>query len=109
MSDSENLCTPVQPDAVHIKEMIALISTTGKDNLREHMDRLKVALKENPAACELLLPEDIGEMVKAIGILEGKMIFDAKVKAESRASRGKSKEKNVNLDPSALDQMIDEM
>ena len=42
------------------------------------MDDLKVVLLKNPAACQLLLPEDIGEMVSCIK----KMMLGAKTLAE---------------------------
>lgn len=108
--NEETLCTPFSPDASHIKEMISLISTTTDgEPLRDHMDRLKKALKENPAACELLQPEDIGEMVRGIMKLENKMILDAKTRSEVKASRKKNGSAKVSLNPDDLNAVADEM
>lgn len=105
----DTLAVPQTADIEHIRSMIQNLSEVGESGLRQEMDKLKVALKENPAACELLMPEDIGEMVKHIMKLEGKMIFDAKVKAESKAAKKKGGSDKVNLDPDVLKQMEDEM
>lgn len=42
-----------------------LESRMGSD-LKVAMEELKIALRSNPEACELMLDEDIGEMVKAL-------------------------------------------
>lgn len=99
--NESNLSTPIPVDIQHIKNMIAEIATVGKDNLRPHMDILKKALKENEAACRIILPEEIGLLVQGIKVLEDKMVFDAKVKAEKKTLRKEAKSsKNVvvNLD-----------
>lgn len=60
-----------------LKEKISILSQTEDgEPLAKAMFELKKALKENPAACSLLLPEDIGQCVAALrrytnrGILE---------------------------------------
>jgi hypothetical protein len=106
----ETLCTPTPVTASHIQEMIAHLSTTADgEPLRNAMDSLKLALKENPAACELLQPEDIGEMSKAIMKLEGLMILNAKVRKEVKESRKGKGKSAVSLDPSELEAMADQM
>jgi len=97
MSSENNLSTPIPVDIQHIKNMIAEIATVGKDNLRPHMDTLKKALKENEAACRIILPEEIGMLVQGIKVLEDKMVFDAKVKAEKKTMRKEAKSGNKNV------------
>lgn len=55
---------------VRIKELAEL----GDEDLKGAMDDLKGALMENPAACALMLPEDIGEMVKALRRITGQAL-----------------------------------
>lgn len=95
--NENNLSAPIPIDIQHIENMIAEIATVGKDNLRPHMDTLKKALKENEAACRIILPEKIGALIAGIKILEDKMVFDAKVKAEKKIMRKARKEGNKNV------------
>jgi hypothetical protein len=95
--NESNLSAPIPVDIQHIKNMINEISTVGKDNLRPHMDMLKKALKENEAACRIILPEEIGALVKGIEQLENKSVFDAKVKAEKKTMKKEAKTGNKNI------------
>jgi len=90
----ENLAIPITPDILHIRAMIAEISSVGKDDLRGHMDSLKKALKENESACRIILPEEIGALVAGISLLENKMVFDAKIKEEKKTLKKQVKEKS---------------
>jgi len=54
------------------------------------MDDLKKALMENPAAASLILPKEIGQLVKYIKMLEGKMIINSKVKAAMKKGKNKA-------------------
>ena len=48
-----------------LQDKIRALSTTSEgEDLRYAMRDLKKAILANPSACALLLPEDIGEMVK---------------------------------------------
>lgn len=50
-----------------LREKIALLSTTEDGTpLDNAMRDLKIALKQNPAACSLMLDEDIGACVTAL-------------------------------------------
>jgi len=49
-----------------IKERINALNGLEGDVLKKAMTQLKLALRANPEACNLLLPEDIGEMTKKI-------------------------------------------
>ena len=53
------------------------------------MDDLKVVLLKNPAACQLLLPEDIGMMVSCIK----KLMLGAKTLAEIKKPTGRKTSK----------------
>ena len=103
----ENLSKP--PEAVSLEEiqaMIANLAQVGESDLRQEMGKLKVALLSNPAACNMLLPADIGEMVKHLMKISNKVIVEAK---QGKMQKAGKKDAKVNLDPKVLDQMIDEM
>lgn len=73
-----------------LQEKIAQLATTEDGvPLRTAMDDLKKALKENPAACSLLLPTDIGECVAALKRLTNKEILaDLAKKPSERKKKG---------------------
>lgn len=59
-----------------IREKIALLGTTEEGlPLDTAMRNLKVALKQNPAACSLMLDEDIGLCVAALRRMTNKNIL----------------------------------
>lgn len=61
-----------------IRNKIAQLSTTDEgESLKKAMSDLKVALLKNPAACSLMLPEDIGECVKHLTKITMKDIVEA--------------------------------
>lgn len=97
---AESTITPQQ-----IKDMIARLSQTEDgEPLNNAMKELKVALKANPTACALLLPEEIGECVKHIMKITGKDL-------ELQAS-GKKKEKKQAFDftnPDTLKTLEDDL
>lgn len=69
-----------------IRAKISLLSTTEEgESLKKAMSELKVALLQNPAACSLMLPQDIGECVKYLTKITMKDIVEA---------TGSKKEKN---------------
>lgn len=110
---SENLSSPIPPDIDHIRELIAEISNQGKEQLDQHMKKLKKALLENPSAANLILPQEIGLMVRALKEMEGKIIIDAKnneeLKKQKRLAKSKQVDKDVNTDPQAVLADLDEM
>lgn len=90
-----------------IQNMIGLLSQTEDgEHLKNAMSKLKVALKQNPAACALLRPEDIGEMVKNLYRMTNKGILD---ELNPKAKQGK-KEKVVltqdQLDNLGMDDLL---
>jgi hypothetical protein len=87
-----------------IRTMIAELSTTedGED-LKEHMVRLKEALRHNPEACALMLPEDIGQCVHYLRKMTGQAITAAAVELA-----GKKKRVTKVYDP-AVEKSIEDM
>jgi predicted transcriptional regulator len=79
-----------QLDITSLQHMIAQLSKTeAGESLINAMADLKKALKANPAACAMLLPEEIGEMVKALYKMTNKGILDAlnpELKKEKKAA-----------------------
>lgn len=53
------------------------LRTLMGDALENGMKDLKKALKENPAACELMLDEDLGRMVVALRRMKGEQLAEA--------------------------------
>lgn len=59
-----------------VRNMIEECSKTEDgESLRTAMSELKVALKANPAACAMLLPEDIGQMVGVLRRMTNKLVL----------------------------------
>lgn len=83
------LNTPA-PSLEDIRGKIALLSISedGTD-LRSQMTELKAALKANPAASAMLLPEEIGELVKAIMEITKKAIVAEAEKKEKKEKKPK--------------------
>lgn len=86
--------TQTAVSAQSIKDMIDRLSQTEDgEPLKDAMKSLKKALLENPTACALLLPEDIGEMVKHLMKVTGKDIED-----QTNKSTKKKQGKTVPID-----------
>lgn len=67
-------------------------------DLKEAMDSLKLSLLENPAAVEIMLPEDIGEMVKALMKITGQQITEAVNKKKTGRKTKEPSLKNLSED-----------
>lgn len=90
-----------------LQEKIELLSTTEEgDHLKNAMDDLKKALKANPAACALLLPEDIG---KAVAVL--RKITDKEIIEDIKGAKKPKKEKaQLDLnDPNVLNDILENL
>lgn len=95
-----------------IKEKIAILSKTEDgEPLKGAMNSLKKALKANPDACNLLLPEEIGELTKAIYRINGKTIAESAAKAGRK--KGSALEKGLAkidlTDPNTLKEIEDDL
>ena len=84
--------------AADIQAKIESLNSLSGENLKGEMQALKRSLLANPAACMLLQPEDIGEMVKNLRRMTGIALVSAtKAKAEKKPPAKKEK-----LSPEAL-------
>lgn len=89
--------------AHEIRERIKQLSALSGTDLKTEMDDLKMVLLQNPAATELLLPEDIGMAVAAIKRILGNAIQCAESPKPRAAPSGRKK---VQLDLSM--EIVDE-
>lgn len=106
----DTLCAPIPLTIEDIRAKIALLAETDKgEPLRLAMHDLKKALKENPAACENILPIDIHECVKYLEIINGKVLKDIQIKGEMKTLKSSKAKQQLSLDPAALAAKIDEM
>ena len=83
---STELDQPITADfsqaASEIQQRIKALEALSDDDLKPAMDDLKRALMANPTACALMLPEDIGETVKALRRITGQALVAPKTKKE---------------------------
>lgn len=70
-----------------IKELMSL--QENKEILRQGMKDVQRSLLQNPAACSVMLPEDIGAAVQLIRVLSGKEIKEQETKKSSNAAAKK--------------------
>ena len=76
MESNEQVCSDI---TLKIRNLESL----SGDELKSEMSALKVAIMENPQACALLLPEDIGIMVSSLRKIVGTAIVAASTKKTS--------------------------
>lgn len=89
-----------------IKRRIAELSTLeGGESLKSAMSELKLSLRHNPEASNLLLPEEIGEMVKHLRKITATEIVQADGADKNRAIKKAMKNANLN-DPEFLQQAL---
>lgn len=89
-----------------IQEKIKLLSTTEDgEHLKNAMSELKVALRANPEAANLLMPEEIGELVKHLRKITATEIVVANDKDRNREVKKAVKNANLN-DPEFLQQAL---
>lgn len=88
-----------------IKPKIDLLSSCPDADLGNAMSVLKAALMSNPAATELMLDTDIGELVKALRRRTGEAITAAPLKEKKP-----KKQKQIDLsDPTVMASVLDEL
>lgn len=56
----------IPEEAIRIKQRIAMLGSIEEGALKSEMDELKRILKATPQACQYLLPEELGECVRAL-------------------------------------------
>jgi len=84
-----------------IQAKIALLAQLPTENLKEAMGELKLALRANPEACNLMLPEDIGALVAGLY-----RATNQKIQVENAKSTVKQAKK-VDLSKVDLNQLSD--
>jgi len=94
--------------ASETKRKIALLTNFDGDSLKNEMIDLKRSLMESPAACSLLLPEDIGLMVAALRKITGVAIASANAPKEKKASTKKASTKLTSEELQAQLALIDD-
>lgn len=83
-----------------LQELIGKLSQTEDGQpLENAMRDLKKALKENPAACSLMLEEDIGECVKHLKRMTNKGILD------ELSGKNKVKKEKVTISQEDIDNL----
>lgn len=88
-----------------IRNMITQCSMTeDKESLRPAMKNLKKAILDNPAACSLLLPEDIGQMVDRLNFLNDRDL-QAAIESSKSGKKGKGTTK-IDLSSAEVQQEI---
>lgn len=90
-----------------IQQRISLLCNFQGDDLKTEMSQLKKALMDNPAACQLLLPEDIGEMVTHLNKIVGREFIESTKTKEKKAPKAKEKKLSA-LELAALMKAVDE-
>jgi len=87
MDENKQLCFEIQARINQLEEL-------SETDLKTEMDDLKMVLLQNPVACTLLLPEDIGKAVAAIK----RLIYSAKDKSDKeKPSTVRSRRTKVDL------------
>lgn len=100
------MASPEQ-DAVYIKQRIAELEEMSDEDLKSAMSDLKRALKENPSAVAIMLPEDVGLMVRALRRITGEAVEAAAKKKTSKTKAPKVDLKRMTKEE--VDALIDEM
>jgi hypothetical protein len=86
----------IKQAASDITQRINQLDSLSGESLKSEMSQLKRALLDNPAACALLLPEDIGMMVANLRKVVGTAIM-----ASSKPAKEK-KDKKKQMTPEEL-------
>ena len=87
MDENKQLCFEIQARINQLEEL-------SETDLKSEMDDLKMVLLQNPVACILLLPEDIGKAVAAIK----RLIYSAKDKSDKeKPSTVRSRRTKIDL------------
>lgn len=76
-----------------ISQRIKALESLSGDDLKNEMINLKKALLENPQACMLLLPEEIGSLVSSLRKITGIAIATASAKTKKAPGEKKSSKK----------------
>ena len=81
-----------------IAQRIKQLEDLSGDDLKNEMMNLKKALLENPQACMLLLPDEIGSMVSSLRKITGIAIATASSKTGKKKSESSPKAKKMTAE-----------
>ena len=99
---AEQLIANPNPDiaikAKQIQKQIADLQALGDEDLKGAMDDLKKALMQNPAACALMLPQDVGAMVTALRRITGEAVLKEKKTTKPKAGKMLTQEEIEQID-----------
>lgn len=109
MEDGSEYPIEIQQQYTDIKTRIDALSSLSTEDLESAMGALKKSLKANPAACELLLDEDIGSMTLALR----RSMFTAQQDATTDEAAKKTKKPKAldmkNLTPQQIEAAWDDL
>lgn len=91
--------------ASELSVRIKALSDMSEADLKTEMQQLKMAIKENPSACSLLLDEDVGMMVAALRRITGNAIANA---ISSKTKSPKAAKAKVQLTAEQLAAALDD-
>lgn len=94
----------VQQAYADVLPRIDALAALSGEALDKEMGILKRALIENPDACSLMLPKDIGKMVEALRRITGQALSDAVAKP-----KGGKKQKQLALTAEDMEKAFDEL
>lgn len=101
---TETVILGIEISVEEIRSKIKTLTDIPAANLKDAMSELKKALRLNPAACNLLLPEEIGAMVQHLYKVTNTQVVVAKGKDAVKAA------KKVDLsDPNVINKAMDEL
>lgn len=84
---------------------IQALEALGGEDLPKEMGLLKGALMQNPEACALMLPQDMGMLVAALRRVTGEAIATAAAKPK----KGAAKSSKILLSAEAMQEAFDEL
>lgn len=85
---------------------IEQLNALSGEDLASEMKQLKACLMQNPDACALMLPQDIGELVSALTRLSGE---DIAASMAPKAKGRKPKEEKIAMTAEELAAAFDEL
>jgi len=97
--------TSVEQAYSDLQQRISELESYSGEELKSQMQQLKKALMENPSACALMLPEEIGSMVSALRKITGQHA----VEAATKKATGRGKAKPVALSEAEMQAAFDEL
>lgn len=103
-----NIGKTEQEVASEISQRISLLNALSEADLANEMRELKTALKENPAACSLMMDEDIGLLVEALRKLTHKAIVTASTTTRKTGTAKAPAAKPVKLSAAELAAALDD-